>query len=317
VPALVVGVFRGAATGRQMWGAVAVERLVNTGARVGAFLVLWIAGALTLEVAVLISVVTPILAGLVYVGLLSRPSMDGRASSDRPRIRSIVAYGSSAWLGSVASMLLSRSGQLLMVPLSSAVDLGLYTVAVTISDVPLVVALAIQGALFGVGSKTADAEQHTAAARLTLLAGILGCTLLAATLPLWIQPLFGAEFAGATLPTVMLIFSALLCIPGLMAGAGLSAWGKPGLRSAGLAITLVVNLAVFVLLVPRFGVYGACWTSIASNVVLTSYMVKTASKVMQVPAGSFLVLRSADLGRAWQESSRLVRRLTPRQSRPG
>jgi O-antigen/teichoic acid export membrane protein len=43
VPALVVGVFRGAATGRQMWGAVAVERLVNTGARVGAFLVLWIA----------------------------------------------------------------------------------------------------------------------------------------------------------------------------------------------------------------------------------------------------------------------------------
>lgn len=310
VPALVIGVFRGAAIGRQMWWTVSIERLINTSLRIIVYLVLWLSGTLDVFTAVLVSVLTPLVSGVVYVRLLARPPQeDGEPPPDGGSLRPIVSFGTKVWFGSVASMLLSRSSQLLMAPLSSVQDLGLYTVASTISDLPLIVALAIQGALFGVNSKTTDAGQVTSTTRLTVLAGLIGCTVLGLTLPFWIGPLFGPEFAGATVPTLLLLASALLCIPGLMAATGISAWGRPGLRSAGLGITLVANVAVFVFLVPPLGVLGACLTSLASNVVMTTFMVVVASRIMQVPASDFLVIRRADVLRGWHEGNRLRRRV--------
>jgi O-antigen/teichoic acid export membrane protein len=264
--------------------------------------------------AVLVSCLSPILSGVVYWRLLLRaPNEPGELPMDGGTLRPLLSFGSRIWLGSVASMLLARIGQILMAPLSSVEESGLYSVATTISDLPLIVALAIQGAMFGVNSKVGDAQQLTTAGRLTLLVGFVGCVVMGATLPFWIQPLFGPEFGGATVPPLLLMVSALICIPGLMAATGMSAWGRPGLRSAGLAVTLVVNVSVFVVLVPLFGVCGACWTSVASNVAMTGFMVVVASRVMQVPAGDFLLVRRSDLVRLWREAGRLVARLRRRR----
>ena len=307
IPALVVGAFRGAATGRQMWGAVAAERLVNTILRVIALVGLLLLGHLTVLTALVASCLSPIVAGVVYWRLLIRPPHDDNEQPlDGGVLRPIVSFGSKVWLGAVASMLLARIGQIIMAPLSSVQELGLYSVASTISDLPLIVALAISGAIYGVNSKATDAAQVTVTTRLTVLAGVVGCTVLGGTAPLWIPPLFGAEFAPAIVPTLMLMFSALLCIPGLMAATGLGAWGRPGLRSIGLAVTLVVNVVVFLLLVPSLGAIGASWTSIASNLVMTSYMVTAAARVMGVPARDFLLVRASDLALAWRESQRLM-----------
>ena len=317
VPALIVNVLRGAATGRQMWVAVAHERLVNTVLRVVAFITLLLAGKLTVVAAVLVSCLSPVIAGAVYWRLLLRPAAD---PDEKPlpgnALRLLFAYGNRVWLGSVASMLLARIGQILMAPLSSVEDLGLFSVATTVSDLPLVVALAIAGALFGVNSKERDAATMTLTARLTLLVNIVGCAMLGVTAPWWIVPLFGAEFADALVPTLMLLASAVLCVPGLMAATGLGAWGRPGLRSVGLAITLVVNVGVFVLIVPPLGVIGACWTSIISNVVMTGYMVVVAARVMDVSAWDFLFVGRGDVMRAWSECGRLVTRaLAPLRAR--
>lgn len=307
VPALVVGVFRGAATGRQMWNAVAAERLVNTAIRVVAFVVLWHLDELTVLNALLVSLLSPVVAGIVYWRLLLPPPADAsREPLDGGTMRVLLSFGNKVWLGSVASMLLSRVSQILMAPLSSVEDLGLYSVASTVSDLPLIVALAIAGALFGVNSAGRDAAQLTLTARLTSLVSLAGCVVMGATAPLWIAPLFGHEFGAAVVPTLMLLASAVLCVPSLMAATGLGAWGRPGLRSAGLAITLVFNLVAFVVLVPLFGVIGACWTSVLSNVVMTSYMTIVASRVMGVPCADFLVVRRSDVVRAWQEGVRLV-----------
>ncbi|WP_158657469.1 oligosaccharide flippase family protein [Blastococcus saxobsidens] len=315
VPALLVGVLRGAATGRQMWFAVATERLINSSLRVLTFGALWLLGELTVFVAVLVSALIPLITGLAYWRLfLPVASPSGDSSSPIP-LRNIVSFGSRAWLGSVASMLLARLAPLLMVPLSTVEDLGLYTVATTISDLPLVVALAVQGALYGVDSRSTDARRLTATTRTTLLIGVLGCTLIGITLPLWIGFLFGPEFAAATLPTVMLLVSALICIPGLMAASAVAAWGRPGLRSLGLVVTLVANAGSFVLLVPPFGVYGACWTSLISNVVLTSYMVSVACRLIKARPSDFLLPRPSDARVAVEEMGRLTRRLLPSRRR--
>lgn len=310
VPALVIGVMRGAAAGRQLWSQIARERLVNTVLRVAAFVILLVLGHLTVMSAVLVSVLSPIVAGIVYWRLL----LPAPRAADEPALaggiaRALLSFGSRTWLGAVASMLLARIGQILMAPLSSVGELGLYSVAGTISDLPLIVAIAIQGTLFGVNSKTNDAARLTATTRLALLVGFVGCTALGATVPLWIGLLFGREFTAATVPTLMLMFSAILCIPGLMAATAVSAWGRPGLRSLGLGITLVFNVSAFVLLVPPLGVIGACWTSIFSNVLLTGYMITVAGRVMKVSPGDFVLVRRSDIALLQREGVRLVHRL--------
>ena len=307
IPALIVGMFRGAAYGRQMWAAIAAERLVNTVLRVVALGLLWVLGDLTVFTAVLVSCLSPMLAGLVYVRLLRRPPVDDTEQlTNGSALRLLLSYGGRVWFGSVASMLLARVGQILMVPLSSVEDLGLFSVASTISDLPLIVALAIAGALHGVNSKSNDPDQVTTTARVTTLVGLVGCAVLAGTVPFWIQPVFGEEFGAATVPTLMLLLSAVICIPGLIAATGVVVWGRPGLRSIGLGATLVTTVVFFVILVPEFGVIGGCVTSIVSNLVMTTFMVVGASRVMDQPASSFLLPRASDVALVWREGRHLV-----------
>ena len=205
-------------------------------------------------------------------------------------------------------MLIARTGQVIIAPLSNVSELGLFTVAVAISDVPLIAAFAMRDALFGLNAKVNDAAQITTTSRMTVLLGAVGCIGLGATLPLWLGIIFGRQFEDAMVPAWMLMFSAIICIPGLMAAAGLSAWGRPGLTSLGMVLTLVANVVSLVLLVPRFGAIGAASASIVSNVVLVSYMVGAASRTIGVSAADFVVVRRSDVARVWQLGAHVIRR---------
>ncbi len=343
IPGLVQGAFRGAATGLQMWNHAAVERVLSTGLRLVGLLLLWLGGQLTVLSALLVSAIGPLVAALVYLPLLWRtrndptpPAATGTADRDRtefkppaaagtefepatateaPGFGAIVRFGLEIWIGSVAVMALARSAALVMVPLSDERALGLYAVATTISDIPLVVALTVQGTLFGVNSADADVSRVTATSRLTLLVGGLGCLVIGATLPLWITPLFGAGFGAATVPSVLCLLSSLLSIPGLMAASGISAAGRPGLRSAGLAGALVINILALVLLVPAFGAVGAGLASIATDALMTAYMIIVGARVMGVARSEFVRIRGADVVRVWTESLRVARGLAARVTR--
>lgn len=311
VPALVIGTLRGAATGAQMWREIVLERVFLTVLRIGLLGTLFLLGDLTVLNAVIVSTIVPWVAGLVYLRVLRRP--DPGVVQDRAVVpnttkvtRQLVGYGSKVWLGSVAGMLLARVSSLLMVPLTGVDQLGLYAVAVTISDVPVIAAFTIQGTLFSLTSKSAKASEVTATSRITTAAALAGCSLMGVLVPFFIGPLFGFEFVDATLPTLILLFSAVISVPGLMCASGLSAWGRPGLRSLGLLVALVTNVLVFVLLVPRVGAIGAAWASVASNAAMTTIMLIAASRLMNVNPRDALILRRSDITRLRGAFTRVV-----------
>lgn len=316
IPTLIVGVMRGAASGRQMWTAVAVERVVGTVLRVcllGALLAL---GKLTVVSAVWVTSLAPIVAGLAYWRVWTSPRAgESLASFEGNLQRAVTSFGLRMWLGAVASMLLARIGQILFAPLSSVYELGLFSVATTISDVPLIIALAIRDAVYGVNTKVNNARMVTATSRTTMLIGSVGCLILGGTLPLWLGLVFGKEFEAALVPTCLLMVGAVICIPGLLASAGLSAWGRPGLRSVGLGITVVITIPVLVLLIPRLGAVGGALTSIVSNVFCTSFMVVAASRVMKVPAADFVAIRIGDVVWVYRETVHLLRTVGSRIGR--
>jgi O-antigen/teichoic acid export membrane protein len=325
VPALLVNALRGAATGLQAWSAVAMERVLLTILRLGAFVALFVTGTLTVWSALWVTVLMPIVAAIAYLPTLrssrATPTPAGDAAdmpvTHRSLRAALLSYGGRVWFGSVAGMLLARLSQLFMVPLSTTRDLGLFSVAVTISDVPIIIALAVQAAMFGVSSRTPDAGAVTAASRLTLAVGILGCSLLAITLPWWIEPLFGAEFTAALVPTWVLLGSAVLAIPGTIASSGLAAWGRPGLRSLALTLTLLVNVVSLFVLVPRLGVLGGCLAGVLAQLVLSTVTVLMARRVMGVSVWDFVAIRRSDVARIRREVVSAIARVRRSEQRPG
>jgi O-antigen/teichoic acid export membrane protein len=304
VPLLGVNLLRGAASGRQLWSLVAREKVLQSALRLAALLVLLATDRLTVVNAVLVMCVGPVVAGLVYWRLLLRPPDRGEEPS-RPLAGSLLGFGGRVWLGSVSSMLLARLGLLLFTPLSDVSQLGLFVVAASIADVPLIAVTAIRDTLFGVNSADRDAGRITTTSRLTVLIALVTGIVLCVSLPWWIGFVFGSAFTAALVPAWILIGSAILSVPGFLAGAGLSAWGRPGLRSVALGLALVVNVPVFVLTVPSLGAVGGALAALGGAVVSTTFIVCASARVIGVSAADFFLLRRSDVRLLVLEARRL------------
>jgi O-antigen/teichoic acid export membrane protein len=317
LPSLVVGLLRGAASGRQMWRAVAFEKAANTVLRLvllgGAALL----GRLDVTSAVVIMCVAPIVSGLSYLGLIRRPpsSVDVLiAARVRRTAPDLLAFGSQVWLGSVATMLMARLSQLLVTPLSDVEQLGLLIVAITVSDVPYIVTQTVREVTFGANSAESDADRLLATSRIATLIAAAGSFVLGITLPIWIELVFGPGFGAAVVPTWLLLLAACSAVPGLMAGAALDSGGRPGLRSAALALALVVNVAGLLALVPPLGAVGAAVAALTSTLTSTIFGVAAASRLQGSPRRAFFVPRAADVALLRATVQAVLRRIRPAQS---
>ncbi|MCZ2829851.1 oligosaccharide flippase family protein [Modestobacter sp. VKM Ac-2986] len=311
IPTLLVNLLRGAASGRQMWTAVAAERILNSVLRLVVLGALALTGHLDVLNAVLVMTIVPMVAGIVYWRLVLPVPPPPEGVGPAPAMASaLLGFGSKIWLGSVASVLMARLSQLLVTPLSDVTQLGLLVVAITISDVPFIVAQTVRDVVFGTSSAQADPERLASTSRLGALIALVGSLVLGASLPLWIGLLFGEGFTGAVFPTWLLLASSVIAVPGLIAGAGLASAGRPGLRSAALVVALLTNLVGIFVLVPVIGAVGAATAALAGSVLSTGFGVVMAARQLRIPADRFLVPRVADVVFLVSESRKAAGRLT-------
>ena len=321
VPVLVIDMLRGAAAGLQMWGTIGAERVVNSVLRLIVLAGLAGAGRLTVTGAIVVSCLTPIVAGGVYWRVIFRRPHGGTSplvesfTDDTPLSQRVsgrlMAYGSRVWIGAVASMLYGRLSQLIIVPLSDVAQLGLFVVALTFSDVPLFFANAVRDVVFGTNAREADLDALAAASRLMVVVSTAGALVMAVALPWCIVPLFGAGFWAALVPAWLLLVAGVFGIPALITGAGLGAWGRPGLRSGVVVITLLVNMAGLALLVPRYGAAGAGWAGMISAATSSVLSVMAMARVGGCSLLDFVVPRRADLARLVREVGVVLRWLRP------
>jgi len=307
IPLLLVNLLRGAAIGRHMWTAVAAERVANSFLRLIALALLLVLGQLTVLNAVLVMAIGPLVAGAAYWRLIVSPAPAAATANDeRAGAGDLVRYGTRMWLGSVASIVISRLGPLLVTPLSDVRQLGLLTAAVAIADVPFIVATSVRDVLFGADSRERDATRLALLTRASTGLALLGALALGLSLPLWIEFAFGRGFAAAMPATWVLLASVVVNVPGWMAGSGLSAWGRPELRSVGLVASLLANLAVLLLLVPPFGALGAAVAALIGALTLTGFTLVASSSVVGVHYRDLILPRREDLRAAFRAAQGVI-----------
>ena len=312
VPNLLVAVLRGVASATQSWRLVAIERILTSSLRLVVLIPFWLTGTLTPLVATLTVAVMPVAGAVVYLGRMR--SLPPRAV-DVPRMArtdGLLGYGVRVWVGSLSGMLLSRIDQVLMTPLAGTYQLGLYVVAVSVSELPLIINQAVRDVTFVTdAAESVDARLSSSARISTLLCG-LAALLLGVSMLWWLPFLFGEDFRDALPVAGVLLAAVVLGTPGSIGGSGLSARGRPGLRSVSLTIACLVNIGLLVLLAPTLGAMGAALATLAGNLISSNLNLLFLARVFGINPLAFYGVRRTDLATLARYLHRFTDRLPGR-----
>jgi len=297
IPTLLVGLLRGVAAATQHWERIAFERISAATMRLIVILVLWGMGALTPMAATIVLAVMPLVGALAYVGLpaLVRGRYEPPETAETAGYRALTSYGGRVWLGAISGILLSRIDQVLMTGLSSAYALGLYVIAVTVSELPLMINSAVRDVTFATDAAKPADDRLTSSARVSFLVCGLAAIALGGTMWWWIPILFGEDFAEAIPVAAVLLVAVAIGTPGSVAGAGLSARGRPGLRSVGMAAASVTNLVLLVGLTPWMGAMGAAIATLVGNLVASNANIVFLRKHWGLRFAEFYLVRGDDV----------------------
>lgn len=307
IPALITGCLRGIARGQQRWKAVASEQLISAVFKLGLLGGLFLLGELSVFAAAIILSAGTFVGSLSYIVLL-RPNKTTTEPRTVIETRKLLRYGSSMWLGSVAGVALSRLDQTLILPLSSASVLGVYAVAVSLADAARVFNLAVRDVIFSKQSAIIDDSSLASASRLSTMVTVI--ISLAVTLASYVLvvPIFGSDFAAVPSVVAVLLIGTVLGNPGSVVAAGLSARGRPVLRSIALTCGVAVNLALLFLLVPMWGALGAATATSVANVATGVLVLAFAHRFFSLKPSSFLRFSVADGRDLVSTIQRLLRR---------
>jgi O-antigen/teichoic acid export membrane protein len=227
--------------------------------------VVWALAGLTALTAALIWVATQGLRALSLFSVAARESGFGRPS--RTLLDESMRFGVRAWVGTLADSLNFRIDQILIALIASEAALGLYAVAVSVSEVLQYLPGAIATALLPLvaGSDPQQRVERTLRAfRSTTLATLASSAAAALVVPPLLPVVFGAAFEDSVVPFLVLLLGAIGFSAMNVFANALVASSRPALSSLAPFVSLVVGLALDLLLIPRYEATGAAAAASAS-----------------------------------------------------
>jgi O-antigen/teichoic acid export membrane protein len=213
--------------------------------------------------------------------------------------RSLLSYGARVYPAGITGYFNYRADTLLIQALiaSSFVELGLYSIAVTMAElifyIPDAITTIFMPTIAGATADSADAKLGPVS-RVTLLVTTVCAIALIPVAWLGIH-LVLPQYTGA-LPAFLVLLPAVVSLSlGKIMTSYISGRGKPGPVSVGATITLILNLVANVILIPRYGIVGAAAASLISYTAMTAMMVVVACRVSGLSPADLIVPRKAEL----------------------
>lgn len=221
------------------------------------------------------------LLGLVYVYLSVRAintiiilAAINREDSIRPRlclnpglIKDSIKYGFKSYFASGLEMLNYRADVFLIYAFLGPRPLGFYTVAVAVAEIVWFVSQSVAFPLFPKISslgKEASKSLVLKTSRIVFYFSLLFSALLFVVANWLIPLLFGQSFIPSIKPIYFLIPGILLFSPARALSTYFLGTGRPEVNTYVNSITLIINVALNLLLIPKMGINGAAIASTIS-----------------------------------------------------
>jgi O-antigen/teichoic acid export membrane protein len=307
-PSLLLSIIRAVAAAHNRWTAITIERITTATTKLVPLTVLFAAGKLGLVAAAIVTIASTLTGAFAYIPLLAlRRSGTACAAITYAQL---LRFGSGVWIGSISGILLMRIDQVLLSPVSGAFELGLYVVAASISELPLIANTAIRETAFTqLSDRGARPGEVGDLSRVSTIIVLALCLPVGALSPILVPFVFGSDFVGAVPALLILLLAVCLGNPGSIAGVGLSSLGFPHLRSFALVVASVVNIALLFLLAPSYGATGAAVATLVGNLISSNICIAWLTVKSNATLGDFYRFRSSDLGKISRLVSRGFRRL--------
>ena len=258
-------------------------------------------------------IVTQVLSGLIWaaVAVRGRPPENGL----RPNFsiwRPLLSFGAKLHVASVIKTLQYRADLLLVGVLMQNSDVGHYSIALTVAQVPWLIPDSVTTVLFPRVSAAHEGEDvmevTSRVSRQTLLLTALIAVPLFAASPWLIEAAFGRGFRAGTGAAMLLLPGSLVFGVWKVLTAADIGEGRAALYSVTSLVSVVVDIALCLALVPPFGIAGAAMASTLGYLSATAVVIVHLRRTKGVSPRQLLVPTTADVHDLLDFGRRLVAR---------
>ena len=291
---LMIGLLEGA----RRFGWAGASRLITFVVQAASYLVLWLFNHLTVETAAFSAMAGQFAAMFLSLFAVWR-QLHPRWQPSWLQWRNAVHYGLRGYPGTVADFATLRMDQLLLGGLASSTAIGLYFVAVRLSEITATLAGSVADAIM----PEVAAAKHVDRAD-NLLARSLRLTIythLIVLVPLWLAAphilriVYGPSFSGAGSTFRILLVASVVLTAGGIAVSGLNGFGHPGLSTIARVSSAAVTVIALLTLLPRFGIAGAAMASLLGYSVMMIVAFIALLRLRERTMWSYLKPRTSDL----------------------
>lgn len=270
--ALLLDLMLGLLEGARRFGWAGAARAIFFGVQALGFLVLWFTHQLTVESAALTMIASQtsaMLLSLFAVGRQLHPTWQ----PSWIEWRRSMSYGLRDFAGIVSDFTTMRLDQLMLGAMASSAAIGLYVIAVRLSEMTTMVAGALADALLpevAATARTGDRSEQLLgrSLRLTIYSHLILLVPLLLAAPLVLRKIFGENFLPAAPALRWLLIAAAVWSAGAIVISGLKGLGHPGLSAIARLASAAVTVVGLLVLLPRMGITGAAIASLIGYSVM-------------------------------------------------
>jgi O-antigen/teichoic acid export membrane protein len=269
---LLTDLIRGLLEGARRFKWVAALRLIFFGVQAVSYIGLWLTSHLTLSTAMytmIASSVTSLIVALIAIMCELKPRWEPKLADFKLTMR----YGVRDYAGVLTEFVNWRLDLMMLVGMASSTAIGLYAVAVRMSDITTLLASSVPDALMPEVAASTQRDKATQivakSLRLTLAAHLFLLVPLWITAPYVLQFAYGDGFVPVTNVLRLLMLASIVWSAGAILISGLNGLGHPGLSTTARLSAAVVMVIALLAWLPRWGIRGAALASITGYSVMT------------------------------------------------
>lgn len=289
---------RGQLEGAKLFGWLGAARIAFITMQGVGYLLFYVFGWLTLVNALWIIVAAQILCVsimLFAVWFKLRPKWKLSLKIFRHEI----SYGLRSYFGNVTEFAVWRLDQMLLTAMATSITVGLYAVAVAISEITAMLASSASDALMPeVASSKTRADSMILMGktiRLTLYAQLLALIPLWFSAPYLLGMVYGEAFVEASGVLRVLLVCSIVWSISLIVISGLNGLGRPGLSTVARIASAATTVITLIWLLPKFGMMGAAFSSLIGYSVLLCVSLFCLLRSQNIGLWSFLRPRREDI----------------------
>ena len=232
-------------------------------------LVIWRTVGLSLDPALWMLILGQAVGTIFFVAQYRKAGLSLRPTLSSKSFRHQIRGGLPALLTNLGQTFIFRADRLILGFLASTAAVGIYSVAVTMTEVLLLIPLSISQAVFhGIASGALPPSALRALRLISIVISSSGGVALGLFCPWLIGLLFGPEFRGAVTPLRILLVGSVAMGSYLVDIATINALGRLGVAGFLTLLGFLLIGALDLALIPPYGMNGAALASTVAYVAM-------------------------------------------------